>query len=90
MAGQRATTVLGSILVVIGEEGEAEVRRLEPEPAATHAAAPIVGSLDEEAEVLSRAGTTEILTRHDGSQSPTNRSQARPAGVDLGQVRDPP
>jgi pyruvate dehydrogenase E2 component (dihydrolipoamide acetyltransferase) len=84
------TIRVGSVLVVIGEEGEAEVSTPdlpEPKPDPTHAAPPIVGNLNEEAEVLSAAGTS------DSDQAPTAvkalpivRKLARDMGVDLGQV----
>ena len=59
----------------------------EPEPEPTHAAPPIVGSLSEEAEVLSPAGQRE--TGHGDTTVkalPIVRKLARDTGVDLGQV----
>jgi pyruvate dehydrogenase E2 component (dihydrolipoamide acetyltransferase) len=83
------TIRVGSVLVVIGEEGEAEVSTadvLEPEP--THAAPPIVGSLNEEAEVLSPVGTTEPDETPTAVKAlPIVRKLARDMGVDLGQVK---
>jgi pyruvate dehydrogenase E2 component (dihydrolipoamide acetyltransferase) len=82
------TIRVGSVLVVIGEEGEAEVSTPDmPQPGPTHAAPPIVGSLNEEAEVLPPAGTTEP----DGTSTavkalPIVRKLARDMGVDLGQI----
>jgi pyruvate dehydrogenase E2 component (dihydrolipoamide acetyltransferase) len=79
------TIRVGSVLVVIGEEGE--VSSPVPEPAATHAAPPIVGSLNEEAEVLSGDGTTEPDQALTAVKAlPIVRKLARDMGVDLGQV----
>ncbi|HEU5113714.1 MAG TPA: dihydrolipoamide acetyltransferase family protein [Acidimicrobiia bacterium] len=83
------TIRVGSVLVVIGEEGEAEVPTPDvPEPEPSHAAAPIVGSLDEEAEVLSPVGGTN---RDEATAAvkalPIVRKLAREMGVDLGQVQ---
>ena len=82
------TIRVGSVLVVIGEEGEVEASATaaaEPEP--THAAPPIVGSLSEQAEVLAPAGQT---TAGHGATAvkalPIVRKLARDMGVDLGQV----
>jgi pyruvate dehydrogenase E2 component (dihydrolipoamide acetyltransferase) len=81
------TVEVGSVLVVIGEEGE----RLEPaEPTAaetpqtTHDAAPIVGTLSEEAEVLpspNRPPTEEAIGAV--KALPIVRKLARDIGVDL-------
>jgi pyruvate dehydrogenase E2 component (dihydrolipoamide acetyltransferase) len=82
------TIRVGSVLVVIGEEGETEVStpRL-PEPEPIHAAPPIVGNLNEEAEVLSPAGTTEPDQTPTAVKAlPIVRKLARDMGVDLGQV----
>ncbi len=83
------TIRVGSVLVVIGEDGEVEAATpAAPEPEPTHAAPPIVGSLSEEAEVLSPAGQTAA-----GGQAttikalPVVRKLARDMGVDLGQIR---
>jgi pyruvate/2-oxoglutarate dehydrogenase complex dihydrolipoamide acyltransferase (E2) component len=81
------TIRVGSVLVVIGEEGEAEILTTEvstPEP--SHAAAPIVGSLNEEAEVLSPVGTTKADEAPAVKALPIVRKLAREMGVDLGQV----
>ncbi len=82
------TIRVGSVLVVIGEEGEVDASApASPEPEPTHAAAPIVGSLSEEAEVLSPAGQRE--TGHGDTTVkalPIVRKLARDTGVDLGQV----
>jgi pyruvate dehydrogenase E2 component (dihydrolipoyllysine-residue acetyltransferase) len=83
------TIRVGSVLVVIGEEGEVDApAAAAPEPEPTHAAPPIVGSLSEEAEVLSPAdrgeaghGATTVKAL------PIVRKLARDMGVDLGQVR---
>jgi len=82
------TIGVGSVLVVIGEEGEAEVSTPDvPEPAPSHTAPPIVGSLNEEAEILSAAGATEP----DGTPTavkalPIVRKLARDMGVELEQI----
>ena len=83
------TIRVGSVLVVIGEEGEVEASTpATPEPEPTHAAPPIVGSLSEEAEVLppvaqtvAGEGAVEVKAL------PIVRKLARDMGVDLGQVR---
>ena len=81
------TIRVGSVLVVIGEDGEAARSRRPPRAEATHAAPPIVGSLSEEAEVLSRAGQTEPDQALTAVKAlPIVRKLAREMGVDLGQV----
>ena len=81
------TIRVGSVLVVIGEEGEAKVSSPVPEPAATHSAPPIVGSLNEEAEVLSAAGTIDPDQALTAVKAlPIVRKLARDMGVDLRQV----
>jgi pyruvate dehydrogenase E2 component (dihydrolipoamide acetyltransferase) len=83
------TIRVGSVLVVIGEEGEVEASTpAAPEPEPTHAAPPIVGSLSEEAEVLSPAGQTAVGGGATAVKAlPIVRKLARDLGVDLGQVR---
>jgi pyruvate dehydrogenase E2 component (dihydrolipoamide acetyltransferase) len=83
------TIQVGSVLVVIGEDGEVATpadSTSEREP--THAAPPIVGSLSEEAEVLSSVGPTAA---GEGTKEvkalPIVRKLARELGVDLGRVR---
>ncbi len=83
------TIRVGSVLVVIGEEGEVEASTpATPEPEPTHAAPPIVGSLSEEAEVLPPVAQT---VAGEGAKEvkalPIVRKLAREMGVDLGQVR---
>ena len=83
------TIQVGSVLVVIGEDGEvATSADSVPEREATHTAPPIVGSLSEEAEVLSPVGPT---AGEEGTKEvkalPIVRKLAREMGVDLGQVR---
>ncbi|MGH8943648.1 MAG: dihydrolipoamide acetyltransferase family protein [Acidimicrobiia bacterium] len=83
------TIRVGSVLVVIGEDGEVATSTdsaSEREP--THAAAPIVGSLSEEAEVLSPVGHAGAGDRTKEVKAlPIVRKLAREMGVDLGQVR---
>jgi pyruvate dehydrogenase E2 component (dihydrolipoamide acetyltransferase) len=83
------TIRVGSVLVVIGEEGEVEASTpAAPEPEPTHAAPPIVGSLNEEAEVLSPASQTAAGGQATAIKAlPIVRKLARDMGVDLGQVR---
>ena len=91
------TIAVGAILVVIGEVGDAgpasgaEPARpvvTAPEPVAGQAAAPIVGSLSEDAETLQTVGSA--LT---SGQTPTVkalpivRKLARDLGVDIGMIR---
>jgi pyruvate dehydrogenase E2 component (dihydrolipoamide acetyltransferase) len=85
------TIQVGSVLVVIGEAGESEATA-PPEaaevPEATHDAAPIVGTLNEEAEVLpapNRAPTGEAVG--EVKALPIVRKLAREMGVDLSRVR---
>lgn len=82
------TIRVGSVLVVIGEDGEVATSTdstSEREP--THAAAPIVGSLSEEAEVLSPVGHAGAEDRTKEVKAlPIVRKLAREMGVDLGQV----
>ncbi len=83
------TIQVGSVLVVIGEDGEvATSDDSVSEPEATHTAPPIVGTLSEEAEVLSPVGPT---AGGEGTKEvkalPIVRKLAREMGVDLGQVR---
>ena len=83
------TIRVGSVLVVIGEDGEVEASAtLAPEVEPSHAAAPIVGSLSEDAEVLSPVG---LSAAGEGAKEvkalPIVRKLAREMGVDLGQVR---
>ena len=82
------TIRVGSVLVVIGEEGEVEASApAAPEPEPTHAAPPIVGSLSEEAEVLSPAGQTAAGQGATAVKAlPIVRKLARDMGIDLGQV----
>ena len=91
------TVQVGSVLLVIGEEGEAEPAKDEEEPAApepeeapvegqppTDAAAPIVGTLSEEAEVLPSAN--RVATQPGAATVkalPIVRKLARDLGVDL-------
>jgi pyruvate dehydrogenase E2 component (dihydrolipoamide acetyltransferase) len=84
------TIQVGSVLVVIGEPGEGE-ETAQPEaaevPQATHDAAPIVGTLSEEAEVLpapNRAPTEEAVG--EVKALPIVRKLAREMGVDLSRV----
>ncbi|HYJ24435.1 MAG TPA: dihydrolipoamide acetyltransferase family protein, partial [Acidimicrobiia bacterium] len=80
------TIRVGSVLVVIGDDGEIATSTdstSEREP--THAAPPIVGSLSEEAEVLSPVGAGERTK--EVKALPIVRKLAREMGVDLGQVR---
>jgi pyruvate dehydrogenase E2 component (dihydrolipoamide acetyltransferase) len=89
------TIQVGSVLVVIGEEGEAgddepgeEPEMTETAPPPSEAAAPIVGTLSEEAEVLSssnRAASGE--TASTVKALPIVRKLARDLGVDLSQVQ---
>jgi pyruvate dehydrogenase E2 component (dihydrolipoamide acetyltransferase) len=91
--GEGETIAVGSVLVVIGEDGEIEEAAQPspsttvPEPAAVASAAPIVGTLSEEAEVLStraaepsRAGPGEVKAL------PIVRKLARDLGVDLSTI----
>jgi pyruvate dehydrogenase E2 component (dihydrolipoamide acetyltransferase) len=83
------TIRVGSVLVVIGEDGEVEASdTAAPAMEPSHAAAPIVGSLSEEAEVLSPVGPA---AGSEGAKEikalPIVRKLAREMGVDLGQVR---
>ena len=82
------TIRVGSVLVVIGEEGEQEASTSDvPEPGPTYAAPPIVGSLNEEAEVLSSAGATAPDQTPTAVKAlPIVRKLARDMGVDLGQI----
>jgi pyruvate dehydrogenase E2 component (dihydrolipoamide acetyltransferase) len=85
------TVQVGSVLVVIGEDDEGEEpaeRAVTEAPQATHHAAPIVGTLSEEAEVLptpNRAPSGEAV----GSVKalPIVRKLARDLGVDLTRVQ---
>ncbi|HJQ90288.1 MAG TPA: dihydrolipoamide acetyltransferase family protein [Acidimicrobiia bacterium] len=83
------TIRVGSVLVVIGDDGEVATSTdsiSEREP--THAASPIVGSLSEEAEVLSPVGPAGAGERTKEVKAlPIVRKLAREMGVDLGQVR---
>lgn len=83
------TIRVGSVLVVIGDDGEVATSTdstSEREP--THAAPPIVGSLSEEAEVLSPVGPAGAGERTKEVKAlPIVRKLAREMGVDLGQVR---
>ena len=83
------TIRVGSVLVVIGDDGEVATSTdstSEREP--THAAQPIVGSLSEEAEVLSPVGPAGAGERTKEVKAlPVVRKLAREMGVDLGQVR---
>ena len=83
------TIRVGSVLVVIGEEGEAEAPTPDvPEPGLSHTAAPIVGRLDEEAEVLSPVGTKNPDEATSAVKAlPIVRKLARELGVDLGQIQ---
>ena len=83
------TIRVGSVLVVIGEDGEVEASATAaPAMEPSHAAAPIVGSLSEDAEVLSPVGPSAA---GEGAKEvkalPIVRKLAREMGVDLGQVR---
>ncbi len=83
------TIRVGSVLVVIGEDGEvATSADSTPEREPTHGAPPIVGSLSEDAEVLSPVGPAAAS---EGTKEvkalPIVRKLAREMGVDLGQVR---
>ena len=101
------TIAVGSVLVVIGDESEADTGDappqarsapsgpvptqpppavLEPQPVAT--AAPIVGSLSEDAETLSSRGEAAGATPADTVKAlPIVRKLARDLGVDLGSVQ---
>jgi pyruvate dehydrogenase E2 component (dihydrolipoamide acetyltransferase) len=94
------TIAVGAVLVVIGEEdaghapgpgsGEASARPVDtaPEPVAAHTAAPIVGSLSEDAETLQTGGpavTTEQVPPV--KALPIVRKLARDMGVDIGLIR---
>jgi pyruvate dehydrogenase E2 component (dihydrolipoamide acetyltransferase) len=83
------TIRVGSVLVVIAEEGEVEASTPSaPEPEPTPSAPPIVGSLSEEAEMLSPAGQTAAGEGATAVKAlPIVRKLARDMGVDLGQVR---
>jgi len=83
------TIRVGSVLVVIAEEGEVEASTSSaPEPEPTPSAPPIVGSLSEEAEMLSAAGQTAAGEGATAVKAlPIVRKLARDMGVDLGQVR---
>jgi pyruvate dehydrogenase E2 component (dihydrolipoamide acetyltransferase) len=83
------TIRVGSVLVVIAEEGEVEASTSSaPEPEPTPSAPPIVGSLSEEAEMLSPAGQTAAGEGATAVKAlPIVRKLARDMGVDLGQVR---
>jgi pyruvate dehydrogenase E2 component (dihydrolipoamide acetyltransferase) len=85
------TIQVGSVLVVIGEEGEGDREAAEPAPAeapqATHDAAPIVGTLSEEAEVLAPATPRESAPTGAVKALPIVRKLARDLGVDLNQVQ---
>ncbi len=83
------TIRVGAVLVVIGEDGEvATTADSTPEREPTHGAPPIVGSLSEDAEMLSPVGPTAAS---EGTKEvkalPIVRKLARDMGVDLGQVR---
>jgi pyruvate dehydrogenase E2 component (dihydrolipoamide acetyltransferase) len=83
------TIRVGSVLVVIGENGEIDASSTAaPAVEPSHGAAPIVGSLSEEAEVLSPVGPA---AGNEASKEikalPIVRKLAREMGVDLGQVR---
>ncbi len=85
------TINVGDILVVIGEEGEAvpgaeeptpsPEPAVEPEPAAP--AAPIVGTLDEEAEVLDSTPAPSAPEASKVKALPVVRKLAREHGIDL-------
>jgi pyruvate dehydrogenase E2 component (dihydrolipoamide acetyltransferase) len=93
------TIEVGSVLVVIGEEGEAgagapaeepvedpEARETAPPPSG--AAAPIVGTLSEEAEVLSSSNSAPGAESGSAVKAlPIVRKLARDLGVDLTQVQ---
>ncbi|MET0697078.1 MAG: dihydrolipoamide acetyltransferase family protein, partial [Acidimicrobiia bacterium] len=83
------TIRVGSVLVVIGEEGEVATSTdstSEREP--THTAPPLGGSLSEEAEVLSPVGSAGAGERTKEVKAlPIVRKLAREMEVDLGQVR---
>jgi pyruvate dehydrogenase E2 component (dihydrolipoamide acetyltransferase) len=90
------TIQVGSVLVVIGEESEAESRAGEPgqsDPAMAavpggHSAAPIVGTLSEEAEVLTATDRPTVGGAGGGVKAlPLVRKLARELGVDLTAVQ---
>jgi pyruvate dehydrogenase E2 component (dihydrolipoamide acetyltransferase) len=80
------TIQVGSVLVVIGEEGEVEKTPAESAPASA-AAAPIVGTLSEEAEVLAPTTSRESAPTGTVKALPIVRKLARDLGVDLDQVQ---
>jgi pyruvate dehydrogenase E2 component (dihydrolipoamide acetyltransferase) len=89
------TIQVGSVLVVIGEEGEsgADEPAEEPDmtgtaPPPSEAAAPIVGTLSEEAEVLSSSNRAAVGDTASAVKAlPIVRKLARDLGVDLTQVQ---
>jgi pyruvate dehydrogenase E2 component (dihydrolipoamide acetyltransferase) len=88
-AAEGATIKVGEILVVIGEEGEAAPAVEEPaaveEPVET-AAAPIVGTLEEEAEVLAPTPAAPPSSAGGVKALPIVRKLAREHGIDLATV----
>jgi len=91
------TIAVGSVLVVIGDESETATRTapppagsVTPEPSAppVASAAPIVGTLSEEAEVLSaRADENDAAGQDTIRALPIVRKLARDLGIDLTTVR---
>ncbi len=73
-----AVIAVDSLLVVIGDEGEQWKPGTTPAEPATEQAAPIVGTLDERAEVLGRPGAPQAL--------PRVRKLAADLGVELSTV----
>lgn len=91
------TIAVGDVLVVIGEEGEAGAIAPEvsaatppglPEQPPTSSAAPIVGTLDEDAEVLGSQDDRDSSAASDHVKAlPIVRKLARELGVDITTVR---
>ncbi len=91
------TIEVGSVLVVIGDPGEAAeadgagetAPTAEPaaEPPVTPAARPIVGSISEEAEILTTPATTTGSQGSEVKALPVVRKLARDHGIDLATVR---
>ncbi|HEY5890806.1 MAG TPA: dihydrolipoamide acetyltransferase family protein [Acidimicrobiia bacterium] len=77
---------VGSMLVVIGEAGETQpelVEPLAPETTRSSSAAPIVGSLSEEAEMLRPRAEADFPSGSGVKALPVVRKLARDNGVDL-------
>jgi pyruvate dehydrogenase E2 component (dihydrolipoamide acetyltransferase) len=76
------TITVGSVLVVIGDES-GEQKAPSPPPGPVGAAAPIVGTLSEEAEVLGARDEREAAVADTIKALPIVRKLARDLGVDL-------